>query len=245
VTLILALLVTTVGPAVPTAEARQLFEKANEASYHQDYPVAKDSYLKLISMGFGGADVLFNLGTTALAEGDLGNAVFYLEKARRLEHREDVEENLALARSKQVDQVLGESGEPLVERWADSTSPNLAATLFLALWTFAFFSFVAFRFLPKAAKVWLVLSGMGTLALAGIFGSIVACQLYTRQVCREAVVLKAVLPIRGFPKESAKTTFEVHAGLTVRVLEESGNYWKIRLPNGLEGWAEQQALGVI
>jgi hypothetical protein len=45
-----------------------------------------------------------------------------------------------------------------------------------------------------------------------------------------------------FPGENAKTTFEVHAGLKVRIMERSGKYVRLRLPNALEGWAPQDTL---
>ena len=35
---------------------------------------------------------------------------------------------------------------------------------------------------------------------------------------------------------------EVHAGLKVRIMEETGRYVRIRLPNALEGWTEKEGL---
>lgn len=64
-------------------EARGLFTEANSAYARADYPKAREDYEKLVTHGQAGADVLYNLGTTALAMGDLGPAVLYLERARR------------------------------------------------------------------------------------------------------------------------------------------------------------------
>src|SRR5260370_38527821 len=64
-------------------EAQSVFNQANEAYAKEDYPAAREGYLKLLSHGFGGADVLYNLGTACLSQGDIGATVLFLEKARR------------------------------------------------------------------------------------------------------------------------------------------------------------------
>jgi hypothetical protein len=79
-------------------EAQALFQQANEAFYKQDYTAARDGYEKLLSRGFGGPDVHYNLGTTHLAHGNLGYAVLAFERARRAGGEgPDLEANLALA----------------------------------------------------------------------------------------------------------------------------------------------------
>jgi hypothetical protein len=39
--------------------------------------------------------------------------------------------------------------------------------------------------------------------------------------------------------------FELHAGSGVRLLAASGTFIRLRLPNGLEGWAEQRELARV
>src|SRR4051812_4644665 len=87
-------------------EAQTLFAQANDAYYKQDWPAAKTGYLKLLEHGMSGPDVLFNLGTTCLASGDLGQAVVYLERAHRISRDDDIEANLSFARKQMVDQVV-------------------------------------------------------------------------------------------------------------------------------------------
>ena len=59
------------------------------------------------------------------------------------------------------------------------------------------------------------------------------------------MTLNAELRAFEFPKESAKVSFEVHAGLKVRVLESSGKFVRIRLSNGKEGWTERAGIADI
>ena len=76
-----ALLLTLVLAQYTPQEAQALFVEGNDAYYKGDYATAKDRYEKLLAAGLGGPDVLFNLGTTHLAAGELGPAVLELERA--------------------------------------------------------------------------------------------------------------------------------------------------------------------
>jgi len=89
------------------------------------------------------------------------------------------------------------------------------------------------------------LGGLSTFALGVAIGLLLAAHVYVRETVSQAVVIAQTLPARELPKESAKTSFEVHSGLKLRLLERSGKYVKVRLPNGLEGWTELNGLAEI
>lgn len=228
-------------------EARALFEQANEAYLREDYAAAQEGYEKLLARGHGGPDVLYNLGTTHLARGDLGQAVLALERARRAgASGPDLEGNLALARARQIDKVEGAAaGEPFLERVVRATPGNSVAWAFLGLWAVGFGLLVGRRLLPRGRRVWALVAGLGLLVLALPVGALVAAHAYVGATVREAVVLAPTLRAREFPREEAKVSFEVHPGLKVRVMEEAGRYVRIRLPNGLEGWAEREGVAEI
>ena len=48
--------------------------------------------------------------------------------------------------------------------------------------------------------------------------------------------------VREYPGDAARVSFEVHAGLKVRIMETSGRFVRVRLPNALEGWTEKEGL---
>ncbi|MGQ0508703.1 MAG: SH3 domain-containing protein [Myxococcaceae bacterium] len=241
--LALMTVLTQVGYFTPE-EAQAIFVQSNEAYYREDYAAAEQGYQKLLQRGFGGADVLFNLGTTALAANKLGEAVLYLERARLAGGREeDVEANLSLARSKQIDQVVGgQAGDTFLRRLSLATSERWVSGLFLVAWLLGFALMAARRRWHSSR---LLLGAFLCFSLAIPAGALTAAHLYVRETLQDAVVLAATLPARELPKPSAKISFEVHAGLKVRVLEASGRYVKIRLPNGLEGWAEKEGVAAI
>lgn len=229
-------------------EAQAVFNAANDAYSKEEYEAAREGYLKLLSRGYGGADVLYNLGTASLAVGDLGDAVLYLERARRAGGRgEDIEQNLEVARARQLDKVVGgQTGEPFVQRVALATSDRAAGTVFLAAWILLFLGLTALRFLPsgRPRAVAVAVAVLGALVCLPS-GAVLASHAYARTTLHEGVVLARSAPARELPREAGKVAFEVHAGLKVQLLEESGKFVRIRLPNGLEGWTEKEAVASL
>lgn len=224
-------------------EAQALFAEANEASYQGDFGTAQDKYERLLAGGYGGPDVLFNLGTTELAAGHLGPGVLHLERARRMARDDDIEANLAVARKRQVDQVVGEDNAvPFTTRLADALDEPLASSAFLVAWWLAFGLWVLVWRWKTGPRLALGLAAGVTLLAAVGLGGVVAIHAYVRREIVEAIVVTPSSKVLEFPGDSAKTTFEVHAGLKVRVLETSGRFVRIRLPNALEGWTLAEAV---
>lgn len=227
-------------------EAEAIFTRAGESYYREDYAAAKQEYLKLLSHGFGGPDVLYNLGTACLNQGDLGDAVLYLERARRLEgNSSDIEANLTIAKSRQLDQVLGSSEDPFIERVANAVRQRAMGIAFVAAWGLAFLALSASRFVSGGRRLLGRAVAVALLLLALVSGSLLMVRDYVRRTYTDGVVTAKTLQAREFPQDAGKVSFEIHSGLKVRVLESSGKYVRLRLPNGLEGWAEAEGISII
>lgn len=227
-------------------EASGLFNQANDAYYKQDYATAKELYQKLLDHGHAGADVLYNLGTAYLATGDLGPATLYLERAHRLSRADDVEAHLSLARSKQLDQVVGAaSDEPFLQRLGDAFDPDLLAVGFLVTWWAGLIFWVVRWRRPAGRRLIPGLVMTLCLVAAVSSGALLANHVHILNTVKEAVVQAQVLKVRSAPSEKSPIAFEVHAGLKVRVIDESGKYVRLKLPNGLDGWIEKEGVQTL
>lgn len=226
------------------AEAQAMFAHGNEAFSKDDFATARLDFERLLEHGYGGPDVLYNLGTTALAEGDLGEAVLQLERARREEGSAlDVDGNLSVARSRQLDQVVGgDFGPGLLERVANATSEDAAGWIVLAFVWVGFFALLLRRIWPRTRGVASAAVAASALLLSLPAGGVFLADVYARLGLQTAVVTAKSLAARDAPRDSGKTAFEVHAGLKVRLVSNSGKFVRLRLPNGLEGWVERSGV---
>jgi hypothetical protein len=227
-------------------EAQALFAQGNEAYGRDDFSSARTDYQKLVDHGQSGADVLYNLGTAALAEGDLGGAVLALERARKEGGAApDVDANLALARSKQLDQVVGAGDDGLLPRLALSASDEGWGLTFLVMWVAGFGLLLLRRLVPPLRSTPSAVAAAVILAAAVPIGVIYGAHAYAQATVHPAVVVAKSLAAHDAPQASAKVSFEVHSGLRVRVMEEAAGFVRIRLPNGLEGWADREGVTEI
>lgn len=228
-------------------EAQDVFLKANEAYAREDYAAAQTGYEKLLANGHGGPDVLYNLGTTHLARGDLGRAVLALEQAKKEGGRApDLEANLSVARARQVDKVVGATAEDeFLPRVASATDGNVVAWTFLGTWVAAFALVLLWRALRPGRRTAVGVLAVLLFTVAVPSGLLLATHVWVEETVHEAVVLAPTLVARELPQPGARSIFEVHAGLKVRLLEETGRFVRIRLPNGLEGWAEREGVAEI
>ena len=215
-----------------------LFQQGLAAYGRGDLTGAEDAFRTLVQQGHDGPDVLYNLGTTALAQGKIGEAIYALEQARRAGGGSDVEANLTIARSRQLDQLVGAQGEEtFVERVAGATSPGLAGGMFVALWAVGFLLLAA-RLVLHRWRGWMLGGAVSALALSVPAGAVLATHLYSQEAVHEGVVLARTLPVHEVPEPKSKVSFELHPGVKLRMLDRSGDFVRVRLPNGLEGWTD-------
>ena len=228
------------------AEAELRLRQGNDAVLAKHYDAALADYQALVDAGFGTGDVYFNLGNAALGAGKLGEAVLAYERAlRRDPGDDDARANLALARKRNVDKVVGGgSGPPFLARVARVVAPGPVTVAFLVAWGLLFLGLLGLR-LVRGQR--LLLSLVATLGLLGSVaaGGLLADVAWYRDHVVEAVVMARVIPVRKGPAPRFDTAFELHEGFEVRLLDHDGPYVQIRLANGLEGWVLRRTLKTI
>ena len=248
----LLLLVPLVSPAparaqvarvLTPAEAQAEFRVANDACLKDDTKTCIEGYERLLDAGYAGADLEFNLGTAYLKQGRAGPSVLHLERALRLDPSDaDARANLERAQRLRVDKLVGtpeETGgeEPLATRIVSHTSGDRWSLAFLLLWTLGCLALVGRRFLSGAGQRGLaVVAGLLLVAASLPCGVVTGFHFFVREYAHDAVVVAPSLPVREGPRDTYKSTFEVHEGLKVRVLDQEGGFRRIRLSNGLQGW---------
>lgn len=217
------------------------FKAANQAYASKNYEAAIRSYRAIIEGGLQSAELYLNLGNSYYQQGDFGQAILAYEKGLLLEPRHAaLTKNLGLVRDEIPDQ-FGELPPFFLSVWWNtlrgSRSSNAWAILGLAFLWFGLAGWAVWiwsserRWRKRGFSVGLVL-----LVLSLLPFSLAWSHKRWHQANKAAVVIQEVLSLRAAPDAKAEEVLELHSGTKVKVLDELGDWHKVRLSNGEEGW---------
>jgi len=253
----MAILVLTVCSCVPMTraagadeEAASIFEAGNGHYAAGDYQDAADHYRQLLTQGFTGAAVHYNLGNALYKLNQLGPAILEYEKAAALApHDPDIEANLEFARSLIADRTSVGGARTttfFIEELLSLSGIDQDAMALSVIWLLL--SAVAGALIvsrsPGTRRVMVWVLALGALPLI-ISGASFGYKLYREGTTTHAIVLNERVDVRSGPGDDNTTLFTVHEGLKVRVRNQQGSWSQVSLDNGLNGWVPAGSLGVI
>jgi len=180
----------------------------------------------------------YNLGTLALLDDDLGAAVVHLLAAdRRAPGNDDVKHNLELALARRADQVQGARQAPL----GTSLPPGVVRALAGVVWGLLGIALALTALGGRPAR-------FGRAAARPlVVVAVIACALLAARIVAEDTAIAVVQrDTRARPQPDASAEgFEVHAGLTGRVVDERDGFSRLRLENGVDVWVGLADLAVV
>ena len=231
-----------------------LFVSANQAYFRGDYPAAARQYEAIEKAGVRDADVYFNLATAYARSGALGKAVLYFERSLKLRPGDaDAEKGLNAAvttlarrRAERAGEATVRTRPPISEALVRPFSESSLAWLVLAL-DLAFFGIlIALRAAQKeATRVGLSIASAlsGLLLLIGGAGLLIKSEAFKEG--RPGVVLREQAPLREGPDPRAGERAKADEGQPARVLEQDGDFVRVKLPDNAEGWMQQADIGEV
>jgi len=233
-----------------------LWKRGNDAYLRGDYPAAVAAYQQLDRQQIVSAELQFNLGNAYYRQGQLGRAIWSWERALALDpDHEDARYNLAQARKLEEtrvhDKIEGAEREPAWVRVVGQLAAATESWLFVACYV-AFFIALGLRVRARrqaGSDEGEAGHGSAWTALAAILGvcAALAGLLLIGRVAMDRMSSGIMLADQAEVKEGAdpnyKTSFQVHAGLRVRLLDHDKDWVRIRLANGLEGWVRDRDVG--
>jgi tetratricopeptide (TPR) repeat protein len=253
----LALAIALLGLMIGSARADSLsdtFTRGNAAYARSDYQSAIHEYETLIESGVADVSVSHNLASAYGSLGQYGQAIRYFERALREGPGDDAaERGLRLARELLGERQAKERGEAIV-----AERPPLSSAVFAAvsedalalLLLVSSFVFGAALLLLLVARAEAQRIGLGIGVAAGLLFILVSSfGLWAKADFgapgARAVVITEHAPVREGPDTAARLSSELNEGESVRILAKEGDFARIRLARGGEGYALKSALGEI
>ncbi len=227
-----------------------MMQRANEAYRSGEYARAQALYDSLLAHGYRSKALYYNLGNCHYRQRAYGPAVLAYERALLLGPGDrDIRHNLALVRSRLADEI-----DPLPEfflrKWWRGLvrlfPPNTWAILAIAgLWIggAGWLRWQVATTRPARKRGFFA----GWIALClGIFFLLLA---YSGRQMREhsgrGVLMQPEAVLRIAPEEASKEILRLHEGTTFLMLDRISDWYKVRLPNGEEGWLPVTAFEAI
>ncbi|MBU2527192.1 MAG: tetratricopeptide repeat protein [Bacteroidetes bacterium] len=233
-----------------TVAQEEVFSEANELYNQEQYAQAIEKYEAILHAKKHSAELYYNMGNAYYKTDQLGQAIYYFEKALRLApDDEDIQNNLAFAKNQTIDVItplpkvgfnalVRKVGALLtVNSWAilAIVSAFLVALCYL-LYAYAYKSFIKrFYF---TAFLFSIFTGAFALSFAFIENT------YHKNH-QEAIVFSLEVQVKNEPLENSETSFLLHEGTKIEVLESLNGWQKIRLADGKVGWIKADDIKVL
>lgn len=226
---------------------QQLLDQANAYYNEAIYDSALITYHQILDEGVESTSLYYNIGNTYFKLRDFPSSILYYEKARKLSPSDpDVLFNLDVANSMIIDKV-----EPLPrmfyriwwERFYGMFDSDTWAWISLAVFVLTL-AMVLLYLLANSIVMRKVGFYSGLIFLfftIATFGLASQKYYYTQQVS-EAIIFTPTITVKSSPAANSVDLFVLHEGTKVLLLEDSGNWHKIKIANGSIGWLPKESL---
>lgn len=221
--------------------AKTLFDRANDSYAKGDYEMTVSLCDSMIKNNVESAAIYYNLGNAWFKLDDVPKAIFYYEKAKKIEpNNEDINYNLQLANTKIADRIeavpeffLKTWWEKLVYSLDEEQWTSLNIGVFVVFLMFMVIFFMAKQ--EKLKKTFFVLS-IVFLVTSILTGYIGYRSYKIKTTHNTAIIFTPTVNVKSAPDEGSSTLFILHQGSKVELMEESSTWEKIKIANGSEGW---------
>ena len=222
-------------------EKETTFENANSAYNTGQFENAVMLYKEILESGQHSAELYFNLANSYYRLNQVGESIFYFEKAKQLKPTdEDINVNSNFAQNMAIDavEVLPKSQiTKLREKTIGLFSQDgWAFFIILLAWFLVFFwGLYLWNKVPVIKRTFfiftLVLGSllMGSLSIGVIKSSMTADTTY-------GILFNKKIEVWAEPNSRAEVLFLLHEGTKVQMLDQLQEWRKIRIANGSEGW---------
>ncbi len=221
-----------------------LLGEASEAYEAKSYDEAIKLYEQILKKGEHSVTVYNNLGSAHYQKGDFAYAVLYFEKGLKLNpFNKSILFNLNLAQEA-LDNDIVKIPEFFLSRIWKYLYSRLSANTWFVLSLLSLFGTVYFLGLwllgaDRQTKKKGFVTGLGVLAFAILTFLLSQSRANFQHSNNTAIVLPTDTPLKSAPEEANDPIMILEPGVKLFILDEIGEYKKVKLENGQVGWVVQ------
>ena len=218
-----------------------LFDSANDFYKIEKFEKAIELYQQIALKGTISAELYYNLGNSYYKINKVGPAIYYFEKALKLDPtNEDTQNNLIFAKRLALDNI-----EELPKNIFQKFNENYLQQLSYNQWAIVS---VVFSFLVSLLFLLFYFANSSTLRRVYFVSSICSFLLLIISLLitynqflffknnKEAIVFAETSNVKNAPTFNSEEVFILHEGTKVIVLDALDNWKKIKLADGKQGW---------
>lgn len=235
--------------SISLGNSQSLLEQANEAYKNENYPLAEQQYLEVLTSGKISWSLYYNLGNTYYRLSDMPRAILYYEKARKLNPNEkNIIDNITQAKNYIEDKSTTFSDSGVLSFFNGvifAANSNVWAILALvSLFAMGAFFILTYIFSGRALKKALLLFSSFSFFLGIMFYLLAYVQ--KREIEKpEAIIMESSVTITSEPKENSINLFILHEGSKVEIKETLNDWTKIQYDETKSGWLKSTFLEKI
>jgi len=245
---LILILITYLFVITLIAQPEAKFQEAVKLYEQESYSEAAEVFKSIINEGNINSELFFNLANCYYRSSEFGLAVLNYERALKIDPtNEDAKFNLKLANLNLVDSIEEPPVFFLIEYW------NIFVNIFTSEY-WAYFSIA-----------WLWISGVFLVLFVNRIGK-KKLNLLLALIClavgvtiliigfgvninenrrNEAIVMQSSVYIKSSPESKGTDLLILHEGVKLIILDEVGEWFKVRIPDGNVGWLERNAIEII
>ena len=224
------------------------FAMANDFYQNKDYSSAVRLYLSVLNQGVESAGLYFNLGNAYFKNGDLGHAVFYYLKARRLApDDQDIVHNLEFVRQFSRVQMEGVELNPIRTFFTGLVGGyRLDALAWLSSIFFILFVLIlCVRFGLGFSNSLVRIGAVVSLILLLVSSGLTTFKYRSDYLTRRAVIIAEDANVHTGPSDQSDVELEGAPGLIVEIISETVDYYDVLFENKRRGWIKKDQVAVL
>jgi tetratricopeptide (TPR) repeat protein len=230
-------------------DVEKIFEEANELFKSNEFSTAIEKYESIEMQGFRSPELYYNLGNAYYKINKPGKAILNYERALLIstaESRSDIKYNLELARKSLTDEIEI-LPQFFLKRWKNNlrqlASSDAWSILALLLFWIGVGGFVVWlKATSRQQKKIGFVAGVAIFILSTIPFYLAKDSSRMERSSSLAVIMATEVNLRSAPDEVSNSVFLLHEGTSVELLDQIGEWYKVKLLNGEQGWLPMETL---